>query len=186
MVLQASCSSESNSDCRDETMAFHLKMIAILSILFAGALGIALPLLGRKLMSLNTDGPYFLLVKAFAAGVILATGFVHILPDASDALTDSCLPDYPWQDFPFSTFIAMLAALGTLMVDVMGTEYYENKHTRKQEVMEIIETPSNDVLDDKDRLRYSTLYCIHMSVCKQNMHKGRGAVCREKNTHINT
>jgi zinc transporter 1/2/3 len=155
MALQAGCSSESNSDCRDEDMAFRLKMVAIVSILLAGAFGIALPLLGRRLMALNTDGPCFVLIKAFAAGVILATGFVHILPDATDALTDSCLPDYPWQDFPFSGFIAMMAALGTLMVDVMGTEYYEKKHTREREeevkAEESIDSHSpNDAVDSQD------------------------------------
>ena len=152
MALQASCTTDSDSECRDETIALHLKLIAILSILFAGALGIALPLLGKKLMVLKTDGPFFTIVKAFAAGVILATGFVHILPNATAALTDSCLPDFPWQDFPFSGCIAMLAALCTLMVDVLGTEYYEKKQAKEREETQedIGATPSDAVVNDKD------------------------------------
>ncbi|KAH7278967.1 hypothetical protein KP509_38G066800 [Ceratopteris richardii] len=124
-------STMSNAQCRNIELAFHLKLGAIVAILFAGAIGVALPLVGKKLSTFRTDGPYFAVAKAFAAGVILATGFVHMLPDAMEALTDGCLPDYPWKQFPFSGCIAMIAALGTLMIDVIGTEYYERKHAKE-------------------------------------------------------
>ena len=130
--MSISCGSQSDSDCRDAAGALHLKLGAIAGILITGACGVTLPLLGKRLTIFKTDGPYFMVAKAFAAGVILATGFVHMLPDATEALTDSCLPDFPWTKFPFSGCIAMLAALGTLMVDVMGTEYYERKHAKEQ------------------------------------------------------
>ncbi|MCO5610758.1 hypothetical protein L7F22_064999 [Adiantum nelumboides] len=132
----ASCSNEDELECRNVELAFHLKVAAIFAILCAGAIGVALPLLGKKLSAFKADGPYFAVAKAFAAGVILATGFVHMLPDAMDALTDSCLPDYPWKQFPFSGCIAMMAALGTLMVDVIGTEYYERKHAKEESAQE--------------------------------------------------
>lgn len=132
MASLSSCSNESELECRNVELAFHLKLAAILAILCAGAIGVALPLFGKKLTAFKTDGPYFAVAKAFAAGVILATGFVHMLSDAMDALTDSCLPDYPWRQFPFSGCIAMMAALGTLMVDVIGTEYYERKHAQEK------------------------------------------------------
>ncbi|KAI5064192.1 hypothetical protein GOP47_0020862 [Adiantum capillus-veneris] len=106
-----SCNNEDEVECRDVELAFHLKLAAVLAILCAVA-------------------------KAFAAGVILATGFVHMLPDAMAALTDSCLPDYPWKQFPFSGCIAMMAALGTLLVDVIGTEYYERKHAKEEAAQE--------------------------------------------------
>lgn len=69
--------------------------------------------------------------KAFAAGVILATGFVHMLSGGSQALSDPCLPEFPWKMFPFPEFFAMVAALLTLLADFMITGYYE----RKQEKM---------------------------------------------------
>ncbi|KAH7373312.1 hypothetical protein KP509_17G049700 [Ceratopteris richardii] len=128
----ASCDNEDELGCRDSELAFHLKLVAILTILCAGAFGVALPLLGRRLTVFKTDGPYFAVAKAFAAGVILATGFVHMLSDATEALTDTCLPDFPWKQFPFSGCIAMVAALGTLMLDVIGTEYYERKHEKEE------------------------------------------------------
>lgn len=136
MTSVVSCSSEEELECRNVELAFHLKMAAMLAILCAGAIGVALPLLGKKLSAFKTDGPYFAVAKAFAAGVILATGFVHMLSDAMEALTDSCLPDYPWKQFPFSGCIAMMAALGTLMIDVIGTEYYEKKHAKEEAAQE--------------------------------------------------
>ncbi|KAG8381813.1 hypothetical protein BUALT_Bualt05G0011900 [Buddleja alternifolia] len=118
---------EESDGCRDDSYALVLKMIAIAAILIASFCGVSIPLLGKNRRFLQTDSNLFVIVKAFAAGVILATGFVHILPDATSALTDSCLPSFPWLEFPFSGFIAMVAALATLLADSVGTWYYESK-----------------------------------------------------------
>ncbi|CAM8889829.1 unnamed protein product [Rhodiola kirilowii] len=112
---------------RDDSAAFNLKLVAMASILIAGVCGIAMPLVGKNSRILRTDGNLFFSAKAFAAGVILATGFVHMLPDATEALTDPCLPSFPWRKFPFSGFFAMMAALATLLVEFIGTQYYERK-----------------------------------------------------------
>merc|ERR1711915_438884 len=126
------CGKDTDTRCRNEELALHMKMIAIFVILSTSACGVALPLLGRKFKFLRTDGSVFVIAKAFAAGVILATGFVHMLPDAQEALTDECLPETPWLKFPFSGFIAMLAAFFTLLADFVGTQYYERKHLKDQ------------------------------------------------------
>lgn len=133
-MANTNCSSSGSDleDCRDDSAAVILKFIAIASILIAGVAGIAIPLVGRKRRFLRTDGNLFVAAKAFAAGVILATGFVHMLPDATNALTNPCLPSSPWLKFPFSGFFAMLAALATLLVDFVGTQYYERKQEKAQ------------------------------------------------------
>ncbi|KAL0558141.1 hypothetical protein IC582_006706 [Cucumis melo] len=113
--------------CRNDSAALHFKLIAIASILTAGVIGIAIPLFGKQRRFLKTDGNLFVAAKAFAAGVILATAFVHMLPDGSKALSDPCLPEFPWSKFPFSGFFAMMASLLTLLVDFVGTQYYERK-----------------------------------------------------------
>ncbi|KAM0944737.1 putative zinc/iron permease [Dioscorea sansibarensis] len=115
-------------ECRNDAAAMKLKLVAIATILIAGVAGVAIPLIGRKRRMMRTDGSLFVLAKAFAAGVILATGFVHMLHDAQAALTSPCLPAMPWRKFPFSGFVAMVAALGTLVVDFVGTQYYAQKH----------------------------------------------------------
>ncbi|KAJ1259622.1 hypothetical protein BS78_10G169500 [Paspalum vaginatum] len=132
-VSTASCGASGDADdaeCRDEGAALGLKMVAVASILVSGAAGVAIPLVGRHCRGRGSPstGGAFVLAKAFAAGVILATGFVHMLHDADEALTDPCLPDVPWRRFPFPGFVAMLAALATLVVDFVGTHMYERKH----------------------------------------------------------
>ncbi|XP_057835356.2 zinc transporter 4, chloroplastic isoform X1 [Cryptomeria japonica] len=126
------CGVFKDEECRDKQAALYLKTIAIFVILVSGAFGVALPLCGRRLNFIRTSGNFFVIAKAFAAGVILATGFVHMLSDAEAALTDECLPDMPWSKFPFSGFIAMLATLCTLLADFLGTQYYERKHLKEQ------------------------------------------------------
>ncbi|KAJ6295667.1 hypothetical protein OIU78_023653 [Salix suchowensis] len=123
----SSCGSSELEICRDDSAALNLKLIAIASILFGGIIGIAIPIIGKHRHFLKTDGNLFVAAKAFAAGVILATGFVHMLSAASEALSDPCLPEYPWKKFPFSGFFAMMASLLTLLLDFVGTQYYERK-----------------------------------------------------------
>lgn len=115
------------TSCRDSATAFKLKLVAMACILIAGVLGIAIPLVGKHRKFLSTDGSLFIALKAFAAGIILATGFVHMLSGGTSALSNSCLPEYPWSKFPFAGFFAMMAALVTLLVDFVATQYYERK-----------------------------------------------------------
>ncbi|KAG2317174.1 hypothetical protein Bca4012_068076 [Brassica carinata] len=125
------CNAAETDLCRDDSAAFLLKLVAIASILLAGAAGVAIPLIGRNRRFLQTDSSLFVTAKAFAAGVILATGFVHMLAGGTEALNNPCLPEFPWSKFPFPGFFAMVAALITLLVDFMGTQYYERKQERE-------------------------------------------------------
>ncbi|CAJ1958193.1 unnamed protein product [Sphenostylis stenocarpa] len=106
----------------------HYKLGSIASVLVAGALGVSLPLLSKRIPTLNPKNDIFFMVKAFAAGVILATGFVHILPDAYKSLTSPCLKENPWGKFPFTGFVAMMSSIGTLMVDSFATGFYHRQH----------------------------------------------------------
>jgi zinc transporter 1/2/3 len=42
-------------------------------------------------------------------------------------LMSDCLPINPWKKFPFTTFVVMLSALLTLMIDSFAMSYYK-KH----------------------------------------------------------
>ncbi|XP_057799752.1 zinc transporter 4, chloroplastic [Salvia miltiorrhiza] len=135
---------EEDEGCLDYSYALILKLVAIAAILVMGVGGVAIPLVGKKRRFLRTDSNLFVAAKAFAAGVILATGFVHMLPDATRALTNACLPKYPWLKFPFSGFIAMMAALGTLLADFVGTQYYERKQRKQEEESQIAKADSSE------------------------------------------
>lgn len=128
----ASCDAgEMGSDvCRDEEAALRLKIVAVAAILVAGAVGVAIPLVGRRWRggaAAGGGGSTFVLAKAFAAGVVLATGFVHMMHDAEEKFQDPCLQNSPWRQFPFAGSIAMFASLVTLVVDFLGTQFYERK-----------------------------------------------------------
>lgn len=126
-IVLGECTCESEDEDRNKTEAFKYKMVAIASILVAGALGVCIPVLGKAIPGLSPEKNLFFIIKAFAAGVILSTGFIHVLPDAFESLTSPCLKEIPWRDFPFSGFIAMVSAMATLMVDTYATSYYKNK-----------------------------------------------------------
>ncbi|KAG5387313.1 hypothetical protein IGI04_038783 [Brassica rapa subsp. trilocularis] len=101
------CDAGESDLCRDDSAAFVLKFVAIASIFLSGAAGVAIPLVGKNRRFLQTEGNLFVSAKAFAAGVILATGFVHMLAGGTEALTNACLPEFPWSKFPFPGFFAM-------------------------------------------------------------------------------
>ncbi|CAI9090672.1 OLC1v1025489C1 [Oldenlandia corymbosa var. corymbosa] len=132
-VFSQSDGSESSSgtdDVIDRKEALKYKLIAIGSILIAGAIGVSIPILGKFFPLFSPENDIFFLIKAFAAGVILSTGMVHILPDATENLTNPALSESPW-GFPFSGLVAMLSAIGTLMVDSFASSYYQRSHFGK-------------------------------------------------------
>lgn len=132
LLAVADCDCEASTDEEnDKSRALTLKIVAIFCILVASSVGCAIPSLGRRFPALRPETDLFFAVKAFAAGVILATAFVHILPDAFDKLGSPCLVDGPWQKFPFTGLIAMLAAIATLVVDTIATGYFQRAHQAK-------------------------------------------------------
>jgi zinc transporter 1/2/3 len=132
LIVHAECECEqAGEEEHDNAGALKFKIIAIFCILVASAAGCGIPSLGRKFPALSPDTDLFFAVKAFAAGVILATSFVHILPEAFERLGSPCLVDGPWQKFPFAGFVAMLAAIATLVVDTIATGYFQRAHAKK-------------------------------------------------------
>uniref|UniRef100_A0A7N0SWN7 Uncharacterized protein n=1 Tax=Kalanchoe fedtschenkoi TaxID=63787 RepID=A0A7N0SWN7_KALFE len=124
-LAECTCdAAEEGGDHASRSAALNYKYGAIASILFGGALGVCIPIFGNRVPELRPETNTFFVIKAFAAGVILSTGFIHVLPDAFESLSSPCLPDTPWAKFPFTGFVAMVAAMGTLMIDAFATSYY--------------------------------------------------------------
>jgi zinc transporter 1/2/3 len=127
------CTCDSTAKENDSSSAvLKYKLGSIASILVASAVGVCIPLLGKKIPALRPENDIFFIIKAFAAGVILATGFIHILPDGFDRLTSPCLNQNLWGNFPFTGFFAMVSAIGTLMVDTYASSYYKSMHFKNQ------------------------------------------------------
>ncbi|XP_049383939.1 fe(2+) transport protein 1-like [Solanum stenotomum] len=122
------CGAEEDNSCVDKSKALPLKIIAIISILITSIIGVWLPLVTRSIPVLSPDRSLFVIVKAFASGIILGTGFMHVLPDSFDMLSSSCLKENPWHKFPFTGFVAMLSAIVTMAIDSISTSLYSKKH----------------------------------------------------------
>jgi solute carrier family 39 (zinc transporter), member 1/2/3 len=130
-LIAAECTCDEEDGDRDKAKALRYKIAALVSILVASAIGVCIPLLGKVIPALSPEKDIFFIIKTFAAGVILSTGFIHVLPDAFENLTSPCLKEHPWGDFPFTGFVAMCTAMGSLMVDTYATAYFQNRYSKR-------------------------------------------------------
>ncbi|KAJ0434997.1 putative zinc/iron permease [Helianthus annuus] len=119
----ADCTCEPEQISGDKGKALHYKLIAIASILTAGGVGVTLPFLGKIFPALGPEKDGFFVVKTFAAGVILATGFIHILPQAFNRLNSPCLEGHGWTEFPMAGLVAMVATMATLLFESSAAAY---------------------------------------------------------------
>ncbi|KAJ0231395.1 zinc transporter 12 [Hirschfeldia incana] len=110
----------------EKATVLKYKVGAFFSILVAGVFGVCLPIFGLK-----SESNFFMFVKAFAAGVILATGFVHILPDATESLTSPCLGE-PWGDFPMAGLVAMAGAISTMLIESFSSGILNRSRLKKE------------------------------------------------------
>ncbi|KAF5185147.1 Zinc transporter [Thalictrum thalictroides] len=134
---ECTCDGEESEE-GSKSKALKFKIGAIVSILVFGGIGVCIPVFSKIFPSFEPGKDFFFMMKAFAAGVILATGFIHVLPDAFEHLSSPCLGK-PWSEFPFTGFIAMMAAIGTLIVDTIATSYYKNMHFNKAQAIVVNE-----------------------------------------------
>lgn len=134
-LVAGDCTCDSDSITHDPRgLTLRYKIGAIAAILAASGVGVFLPIVGKNSAALQPGSNLFFLIKAFAAGVILSTGFIHILPDAFENLNSPCLKSSPWGSFPFGGLAAMVGALGTLMVDSFATGYFRRVHFESKPV----------------------------------------------------
>ncbi|XP_039165274.1 fe(2+) transport protein 1 [Eucalyptus grandis] len=118
------CGAEYRRRCHDRAEALKLKVVAIAAILATSMIGVGAPLFFREVPALKPDRKLFE-IKAIDSGVILATVCMRVMSDYFDPWRSKCLPEVPWRNFPFTTFVAMLSAVITLMVDSYAMAHYK-------------------------------------------------------------
>ncbi|KAK9057551.1 hypothetical protein SSX86_022387 [Deinandra increscens subsp. villosa] len=113
--------------CRDGDAAATLKLISMFVIFLTSVIGISAPvMLARLFHGKPLYDKAILIIKCFAAGVILSTSLVHVLPDAYNALADCHVSSHhPWKDFPFSGLITLIGVLTALLVDLTATSHVD-------------------------------------------------------------
>lgn len=116
--------------CRNGTAAAHLKVVSIFTIFVTSVAGVSMPvMLARYFQGKSTYDMAILVIKCFAAGVILATSLVHVLPDAFAALSDcQVASQHPWKDFPFAGLVTLGGVLMALLVDTVASSHVEHTH----------------------------------------------------------
>ncbi|KAF1881578.1 hypothetical protein Lal_00021433 [Lupinus albus] len=116
--------------CRNGAAAAHLKVISIFTIFITSMTGMSLPvILARWFQGKSLYDKAIVVIKCFAAGVILATSLVHVMPDAFAALSDCQLASrHPWKDFPFAGLVTLIGAIMALLVDVAASSHVEHTH----------------------------------------------------------
>ncbi|CAN0902182.1 Zinc transporter 6, chloroplastic, partial [Linum grandiflorum] len=123
--LDSAASDRTLAACRDTSAATHLKLASILAIFLTSAIGISSPvILARLFRGKPLYDKAVLLIKCFAAGVILSTSLVHVLPDAYAALADCRVASvHPWKDFPFAGGVTLVGCLLALLVEITAGEH---------------------------------------------------------------
>ncbi|CAA7049568.1 unnamed protein product [Microthlaspi erraticum] len=142
------CECSHDDDHENKAGAQKYKIAAIPCVLIAGVIGVLFPLLGKVFPSLRPETSFFFITKAFAAGVILSTGFMHVLPEAYVMLNSPCLTSEAWE-FPFTGFIAMVAAILTLSVDTFATSSFYKSHCKASKTITDGESGEPSIVSDK-------------------------------------
>ena len=96
--------------------ALTIRVAAIFIIFAASAAGVFLPSLLSRWRPFARGRAAFFVLKAFGAGVILATGLVHMMPAAIEYLTNECTG---WPSFESWTGVIMTAT----MIAVLAAEH---------------------------------------------------------------
>ncbi|XP_058747904.1 zinc transporter 6, chloroplastic [Vicia villosa] len=126
-MATAACSMDLSREasCRDGAAASQLKLISLFVIFITSAIGMSAPvLLARIFRGKPLYDRALVLIKCFAAGVILSTSLVHVLPDAYAALADCHVASrHPWKDFPFSGLVTLIGAILALFVDLVASSH---------------------------------------------------------------
>ncbi|PRQ34568.1 putative zinc/iron permease [Rosa chinensis] len=137
--------------CRDGHAAAQLKLISIAVIFITSVVGITSPvLLARHFQGKPAYDRATLIIKCFAAGVILSTSLVHVLPDAFAALADCHVASrHPWKDYPFSGLITMIGAIAALLVDLTASAHMESHSTHAHGQYEVLSVSTQEELGTK-------------------------------------
>lgn len=105
-----------------------LKLISILTIFFVGLIGGILPL--NK--SLSKRGKQWLtLGNAFAGGIFLGAGLIHMLPDAFENYTTLA----PNSNFPFPALISGIGFLLILIIEKANSDKFEKNPSDDSKVV---------------------------------------------------
>ncbi|CAF4553454.1 unnamed protein product [Rotaria sp. Silwood1] len=126
-TIQSECFLTDEEIKKSYNLTLHIISIFVLLIVsFAGA---SISVASTRVKFLHINPIIINIGKFFGSGVVLATGFIHILPDAMEALSDPCLPD-SWNVYgAYAGLFAMLAVLAMQLIEFLAHQRFRStKH----------------------------------------------------------
>ncbi|OBT92105.1 hypothetical protein VE01_09739 [Pseudogymnoascus verrucosus] len=111
-------SAEATCERKDRDYNIKLRIGLIFPMLFASALAVYAPLIMKKMLKMNGSGIVFTIIKQFGTGVIIATGFVHLLTHAELMFANECLGKLKYE--ATTTAIAMAGAFIAFLIEYLG------------------------------------------------------------------
>ncbi|CAF0803063.1 unnamed protein product [Adineta ricciae] len=149
-----------------------LHIVSVFVLLVVSFVGASLSVVSNRFKALRINPIVLNFGKFFGSGVVLATGFVHILPDAMETLTDPCLPD-SWNVYgAYAGLFAMLGILGMQLIEFLAHEKYRSmtlKHSHGVESTNVkAPAEKTEELDrasqaNSDRGRTNSIWHTHHS-----------------------
>ncbi|RCK67391.1 Zinc-regulated transporter 1 [Candida viswanathii] len=96
-----------------------VRISSVFVIFAVSAIGAFFPLLSRRCKKFQLPGWVFFATRYFGSGVILATGFIHLLADGLEALTDECIGG-TFENYPWAEGIALMSLFCVFAFDALA------------------------------------------------------------------
>lgn len=106
--------------------AFGARISSIFVILAVSGIGAFFPLVATKCPWMRVPSWMFFVTRFFGSGVIVATGFIHLLADSSENLTDPCLGGV-FEDYPWAEGIALMGVFFVFLIDIFAHHKIHDK-----------------------------------------------------------
>ncbi|CAF1295812.1 unnamed protein product [Rotaria magnacalcarata] len=133
MLTRINLRATANNDCiitdddGEDPYNLDLHIVSVFVLLVVSLLGTVFSIITTRIKRLRINPIIIETGKFFGSGVVLATGFIHMLPPAMEALTHPCLPD-SWNVYSaYAGLFAMLAALVMQFIEFSAHERYQSR-----------------------------------------------------------
>eukprot|EP00727_Mastigamoeba_balamuthi_P013866 m51a1_g9101 hypothetical protein (402) ;mRNA; r:76630-78371 len=136
-----------------EPYDLYLHIGAVFILLGTSFLATVIPVVGKSHPRLRISDYAFALGKNFGTGVILATGFIHMLMPAAETLTNECLPAWFTKDYrAFAGLLALFACLSVQFVQSLAMVHTRRRIEERKRNPDPLTKPLVDsATDDDDR-----------------------------------
>ncbi|KAF9446107.1 ZIP-like iron-zinc transporter [Macrolepiota fuliginosa MF-IS2] len=98
---------------------FGLRVASVFIILIGSSFGAFFPVMAKRSTWLHVPKAIFDFAKYFGSGVIIATGFIHLLSPALDALGSDCLSD-AWKTYPYALALCLFSIFAIFIVELIA------------------------------------------------------------------